>query len=122
MDALNVAHDGRAEMLNVSGSPFASLAVGVKLYTVPTRALVDGVPLIVGAVFVVDVELDTVMLNDGSEAEDTPSVAMIMMYENVPVAVGVPEIRPVEVLNVAHEGLLRMENVSALPSGSFAVG
>jgi hypothetical protein len=44
------------------------------------------------------------------------------MDENVPVAVGVPESLPVVVLNVAHEGRLRIENVRGLPSGSRAVG
>jgi hypothetical protein len=44
------------------------------------------------------------------------------MDENVPVAPGVPASLPVEVLNVAHDGLLRIENVSGLPSGSLAVG
>lgn len=44
------------------------------------------------------------------------------MFELVPAAVGVPESCPLEVLNVAHAGLFVMENVSALPSGSLAVG
>ena len=121
MVLLNVAHDGLFVMLNVSGSPFASLAVGVKLYATPTFALVDGVPLIFGAVFVVD-EPDTVMLNVGSDAFVTPSVAVMTMLENTPVAVGVPESLPVDVLNVAHDGLLRMDSVTVLPSGSFTVG
>jgi len=34
----------------------------------------------------------------------------------------VPLSRPVEVLNAAHDGLLAIENVSAWPSGSDAVG
>src|SRR5262249_50834809 len=65
----------------------------------------------------------TAMLNAGCrEAEVTPSVTMIMIEDVVPVALGVPESLPVVVLNVAQAGLLRMEKVSALPSGSFAVG
>ncbi len=77
----------------------------------------------VGALFVVPLEEeDTVRVYDGSAADDTPSDTMIMMDENVPVAEGVPDSLPVEVLKVAHDGLLRIENVSVLPSGSFAVG
>jgi len=37
-------------------------------------------------------------------------------------AVGVPCSRPVVVLNVAHAGLLVIENVNESPSGSLAVG
>jgi hypothetical protein len=121
VDVLNVAHDGLFEMLNVSGSLFASLAVGVKLYATPVLAVVEGVPPIFGAEFVVE-EPETVMLNVGREALVTPSVAVMMMLENTPVAEGVPESLPVEVLKVAHDGLLRMENVIVLPSGSLAVG
>jgi hypothetical protein len=120
LDVLNVAHDGLFEMLKVSGSLFASRAVGVKLYATLTCADVGGVPVMVGAEFEPDPE--TVMLNAGSIVDDTPSVTMIMINEYVPVAVGVPLSRPVLVLNVAHAGLLRMENVSVLPSGSLAVG
>ena len=105
----------------MSASPFASFAVGVNAYAVPTVAVVPGVPVMVGAVFVPE-EPDTVMSNAGSEAEDTPSEAMIITWAYVPAVVGVPETLPVDVLNVAHDGLLRIERVSALPSGSFAVG
>src|SRR5262245_25862253 len=49
---LNVAHVGLFVMANVSVSPLASDAVGWKLYAVPATRLVDGVPEIVGAVFV----------------------------------------------------------------------
>jgi hypothetical protein len=34
----------------------------------------------------------------------------------------VPERRPLEVVNVAHEGLPEIEKVSVLPSASYAVG
>jgi hypothetical protein len=44
------------------------------------------------------------------------------MDEKVPVAVGVPDSLPVDVLNDAQDGLLRIEKVSGLPSGSEAVG
>src|SRR5262245_1250837 len=111
-------------MLYVRRSPLASDAVGRNEYAVPTRAVVAGLPLIVGALFVVPPEVpdETARVNDGSAADVTPSEAMIMMDANVPVAVGVPESLPVEVLKVAHDGLLRIEKISALPSGSFAVG
>ena len=118
---LNAAHEGLFWMLNVSASPLGSLAVGVKLYAVPTLPLVTGAPVIVGAVFDDDVPV-TVILKVVSEVEETPSVATSRMPENVPAAVGVPESRPVDVLKLAHDGRLRMENVRALPSGSFAVG
>jgi hypothetical protein len=78
VEVLNVAHVGLFAMLNVNGSLLASLAVGVKLYAVPTLAVVAGVPVMVGAVFEVPPDAETVMLNDGiSEAEVTPSVAMM---------------------------------------------
>jgi hypothetical protein len=59
---LKLAHDGLFVMLKVSGSLFASEAVGRNEYAVPTRPVVAGVPLIFGAVFVVDEEPETVML------------------------------------------------------------
>ncbi len=37
-------------------------------------------------------------------------------------AEGVPVSAPVVLLNVAHDGLLVIENVSVWPSGSLAVG
>ena len=79
VDVLNVAHEGLFEMLNVSASPFASFAVGVNAYATPTVPEVAGVPVIVGAEFVVPPEAgDTIMLNHGRDAEDTPSDAMII--------------------------------------------
>jgi len=77
--------------------------------------------VIVGAVFVVEVP-DTVMLNHGSAAEETPSDAMIITPENVPAALGVPASWPVVVLNDAHDGLFAMLKVSLLPSASEAEG
>jgi hypothetical protein len=118
-----VAQDGRFTMLNVSRSPFGSRAVGVKLYAVPTLAVVGGVPLIVGAVELPPPpEAGLITMLNHSDAEVTPSVTMTATLENVPAAVGVPEIRPVEVLNVAQDGRLRTENVIGRPSGSRAVG
>ena len=79
-------------------------------------------PLIFGAELVVDELPDTVMLNVGRDAFVTPSVAVMMMLEKTPAAVGVPESLPVDVLKIAHAGLFRTLKVSALPSGSRAVG
>jgi hypothetical protein len=122
VDVLNVAQAGLPEMLNVSGSLFASLAVGVKLYAAPTATDVAGVPLITGGVFVVPVDDVTVSVNDASDAEELPSDTLILTPDVVPVALGVPLSFPVPVLKLAQEGLFEMENVSVLPSGSFAVG
>jgi hypothetical protein len=78
VDVLNVAQAGLFAMLNVSGSLLASAALGVKLYAVPTLAVVAGVPVIVGAEFVVPLEAPTVMVKEGmSDAELTPSVTMM---------------------------------------------
>lgn len=80
VEVLNDAHEGLFAMLKVSASPFASLAVGVNAYAVPTVAEVPGVPVIVGAEFEPDPdEPETVRLNQGRAAEETPSEAMIMM-------------------------------------------
>jgi hypothetical protein len=66
----------------------------------------------------------TAMLKAGSEAETLPSLTLTTMFEYVPTlaASGVPEILPVVVLNVAQEGLLAIEKVSASPLASVAVG
>lgn len=53
-------------MLNVSASPFGSLAVGVNEYAVPERIEVTGVPLICGAPVLA---ARTVIENAGSEAD-----------------------------------------------------
>lgn len=121
VDVLNVAQAGLPEMLNVSGSLFASFAVGVKLYAAPTATEVAGVPVIVGAEFVVVADV-TVRVNDARDAESEPSDTLIFTPDVLPVALGVPLNLPVDVLKLAHEGLFAMENVSVLPSGSFAVG
>ena len=49
---LKVAHAGLFVMLNVRVLPSASLAVGWKLYALPTVTEVAGEPLIFGALFV----------------------------------------------------------------------
>jgi hypothetical protein len=53
-----------------------------------------------------------------------PSLTEIEMFEYVPTseAVGVPESRPVAVLNVAHAGLFWIVNASVSPSASAALG
>ena len=66
----------------------------------------------------------TVMLNDGREAVRLPSLAVIVMFENVPTLAlpGVPDSRPVVALNVAHEGRLAIVYDSVWPSGSTPTG
>jgi hypothetical protein len=66
----------------------------------------------------------TVIANAGSETVDVPSLTVMRMLENVPSceAVGVPERRPVVVLNVAHVGRFCTPKVSVLPSASEALG
>src|SRR5215471_6028753 len=82
---------------------------------------VGGVPLIVGARLLVGAV--TAIENAGSDADSCPSLTPITMFENVPAAAGVPLSCPVPVLNVAHDGLPVMLNVSVVPaSGSLAVG
>jgi hypothetical protein len=119
---LNVAQPGRFEILNVRGSPLASLAAGVNVYCVPTVADVGGLPVIVGAVFVAGAV--TVIENAGSDAVLRPSLTEITMllYVRTLLTDGVPRRRPVVVLNVAQDGRLLMENRSVLPSGSLATG
>ena len=62
--------------------------------------------------------------NAGSDADAVPSDTEMMMFENVAMSVsaGVPDRRPVVVLNVAQAGRFWMLNVSVLPSGSLALG
>jgi hypothetical protein len=118
---LNVAHTGRFWMLKPSVSFSASAALGRKLYACPTLAEVDGVPLIVGALFD---ESTTVIVNGVSPALTLPSLTRIWMLEYVPTlaAVGVPESCPVALLNVSHAGRFTTPKVIASPSGSEPVG
>ena len=53
-----------------------------------------------------------------------PSLTLIVMLPYVPIdaVVGVPEIRPVALLNVAHDGTFCAANVTASPFGSLAEG
>src|SRR5258706_4307152 len=117
---VNVAQLGLFVMLNVSVPPFASVAVGVNAYCVPTVAVVGGVPEITGGVF----DDATVIENAGNGVEALPSLTLITMLLNVPMllAPGVPCSKPVLVLNVAHVGRLAIENVNGSESASAAVG
>ena len=72
-------------------------------------------------------ELDTAFTaieNAANETVEVPSLTRIVMFEYVPTfeLLGVPDRRPVVVLNVAHDGLLAILKVSLLPFGSLAVG
>jgi len=118
---LNVAHAGLLVIENVNGSPSGSLAVGVNEYAVPAVADVAGVPEITGGLFGAAF---TTIEKAGSDADALPSLTPITMPLFVPtsLAAGVPCNRPVVVLNVAHAGLLVIENVNESPSGSLAVG
>ncbi len=84
--------------------------------------------LVVGAVQLTVAEpvatCSTASENAGSEADAVPSDTEMMMFANVAMSVsaGVPESRPVAVLNVAQAGRFWMLNVSVLPSGSLALG
>jgi hypothetical protein len=74
---LNEAQDGTFEALKVRVSPFASFAVGVKAYAVPTVAEVDGEPVIVGEVFE-PLELPEAVIAKVDRALlETPSLALI---------------------------------------------
>jgi hypothetical protein len=66
----------------------------------------------------------TAMANTGNAAEAEPSETEMttLPYGPTSLAAGVPERRPVVVLNEAQVGLLAIENESACPSGSDAVG
>jgi hypothetical protein len=72
---LNEAQDGLLAMLNVSVVLSASLAVGVKVYAVPTVAVAAGVPEIDGAVFAEATAIE----NAGNAADALPSRTLITM-------------------------------------------
>ncbi len=117
---MNEAQLGLLAMLNVSASPLASLALGVNAYAVPTVAVVDGVPVIVGGAL----RAETLIVNGGSDVDTFPSLTPITMLAKVPtdVAVGVPANAPVLALKVAHAGRLAIVNVSGSPLASAAAG
>jgi hypothetical protein len=64
--ALNVAHDGSFVILNVSGAPLVSEALGWNEYAVPTIAVVDGEPAMVGGAETVEVTPSTFAEVDGA--------------------------------------------------------
>ena len=113
---LKFAHAGLPVMLKVSVPPFGLVVVGVKLYAWLTMTEVGGVPEIVTA----GAEA-TVIVNAGSAAVRVPSDTLMTMPPDTPVTVGVPLSWPVVALNVAHDGLLVIENVS-VPEPPVAVG
>jgi hypothetical protein len=82
----------------------ALVAVGVKLYALPVVMVVAGMPLIVG------IGSATVIEKAGREIVPVMLVALITMLPKVPTltVVGVPVNAPVDVLKVAHEGMLLM--------------
>lgn len=121
MEVLNDAHDGLLAIENVSASPFASEAVGRKLYAEPTVTERAGEPLITGALLEV-VELETMMLKAPNEVVALPSLTLMMMLLWVPVAVGVPASVPVEVEKVAQLGLFWILKPNESPFTSLATG
>ncbi len=122
-----LAQAGRFVIENVSESPSASAAVGVKLYAVPAVMLAGGTPEIVGARFagggVVGAAV-TWMRNDGSEALSLPSDTEIVMLPDVPTfaAAGVPVTAPVLAFRLAQVGRPVAEKLSGSPSASLALG
>lgn len=116
----NAAHVGLLAMANVSTSPFASLADGVKEYVLPTCTDAEGEPLITGGVGATP--FTTVMEKAGSATRVVPSLTRITIFDDVPTAPGVPESLPVSLEKRAQVGLLRMLKMSALPSASCALG
>jgi hypothetical protein len=117
---LNVAQEGRFWMLKVSTSPSASVAEGWKLYASPVVTVVAGEPDIVGVLF--EGALVTEIANAGNPSDKLPSLTRITMLLKLPVAVGVPERRPVVALKVAHDGLFWIVKASVSPSASAAEG
>ena len=100
---LKLAHAGRLAIENVSESLFASLAVGVNEYIVPTCPVVGGEPEIVGGVFAGGAAV-TVSVNGGKLEDAVPSPTLIVMLAIVPAVVGVPASPPVVMLKVAQAG------------------
>ena len=92
-------------MLKRSGSPLASLALGVKLYAVPGATAVAGAPEITGATLSREVAR---IENQIAELVLTPSLTRMRTLVQKPTLVGVPVRAPVLLLNVAHEGLLKI--------------
>jgi hypothetical protein len=118
---LNVAQAGLLAIEKVSGFPSASVAVGWNAYGWPAATEIGGVPLMAGALLPVA----TLIEKGASEALAVPSDTEIVTPLKVmptKLLLGVPDKRPVVVLNAAQAGLLATENVSAFPSASVALG
>jgi hypothetical protein len=115
---LKLAHDGLFAIEYVSVSPSASAAVGRKLYALFTPTDVAGVPEIVGA----RLPCVTAIENAGIAVDTLPSLTLIVIEANVPVAVGVPDKRPVDVLKDAQLGLFAIVKPSVSLFASLAVG
>ena len=90
-------------MVKRSGSPFGSIADGVKLYAVPGATEVAGEPEIVGPPLSREVER---IANHIDELVFLPSLTRIRMPVHMPTVDGVPVSAPVLELNVAHAGRL----------------
>jgi len=84
---------------------------------------VGGVQEIVTELVVTGGALTTIE-NGDNDAESVPSVTLMTMLASVPTSPvpGVPDSWPVVVLKAAQVGLFWIENVSAFPAGSLAVG
>jgi hypothetical protein len=66
--------------------------------------------------------LVTEIPNAGRLSDKLPSLTRITTLPKLPVAVGVPERRPVVALKVAHDGLFWIVKASVSPSKSEADG
>src|SRR4051794_28057111 len=117
--ALNVAHAGLFAMLKRSGSPSASLAAGWNAYVALMAAAVAGEPEITGAVLS---RLLARIEKLFSARVLRPSLTAMRMSVHQPTVVGVPESCPVDVLKLAHAGLLAIVKRRVVLSGSVAVG
>ena len=84
--------------------------------------LVGGVQLSDAEPVVLEPPDDTTIENAFSDALALPSLTAIVMLLFVPVDDGVPYSWPLDVLNVAHDGLFVTLKVSLSPFASLAVG
>ena len=117
---LKTAHVGLLAIENVSAFPSASVALGWNAYGWPAVTDVGGVPLMAGGLL----PAATAIEKGASEARAVPSDTEIVMLPYAPNCVlrGVPDKRPVRFLKTAQAGLFAIENVSAFPSASVALG
>src|SRR5215218_4318955 len=101
-----LAHAGRLPMLKRKGSPFASVAVGTKLYAELATTAVGGVPEMTGATLSLAVAR---IENRSAWLVLFPSLTVIRILVQTPGAVGVPLSTPVVAPKLAHEGLFWIE-------------